>query len=339
VDNIYSGAFGASGKDWIVWDGFSGTIADADGQVITLAMLLNTNHCTIRNSNLTGVIKNGHQNSALIRVERSHYSIIENNDLHGMNGGVNSTGILNFNSTNLIVKNNDIYDNYIGIWEKDTEQNNAFFQNHIWGPTTSSSATSCKVGIQINNQVNEFGAATGAKAFQNIIRNCDVGVFIYDSPAVNNLVSVFNNVIYYGATNPDVGIMVSEYSRGAEIYNNIIDGYGGQLRYASPVSTTVSYSNENIFYPASSSLFEIGFSQDFFSLSSWTSATSLDSNSVTGDPMFVNPGGSDPADYKLLNNSPALSTGRNGVNIGAYPSTTSSAIGYHAIRPLAPSLF
>lgn len=331
IDNIYSGTFGASGRDWIVWDGFTGTIVDLPGSAITLVLFLNTNNCVIRNSSLTGILKGDAKNSALIRAERTQYMIIENNRIHGMNGGVNSTGILNFNSRDMTVSNNGIYDNYIGIYDKDTEQNNQYYNNHIWG---TSDSISCKVGIQINNQADDYGLATGARAYQNVIRNCEQGVWIYNSPQLNYDVSIYNNVIFSNSSSA-TGIRVSDQSRAAQIYNNIIYGYPTQLRYYSPTATTVNFSNNNNFYNSSGMVWNIDYSTNYSTLSLWTAATGFDANSITSNPSFVNAGGTNPEDYMLSSGSPGRGAGRNGKDIGAFPDGTSILIG--VIKPSPPT--
>lgn len=347
IDNIYSAALGAVGRNYIVWDGFTGTIVNSVGaglEVIMFAYCQETIGCVFRNMNITGVLKDSHHNAGLITLLRTTNTLIENNRLHDMNNdavgsgeeAVNAAAILNFESTGMVVRNNDIYNNYLGVWDKDSESGNRYYQNHIWGGTTS--ATRCQVGIQIRNGLDRVSQPNDPQAYQNIIRNCNVGAWVsYDNTYVNSA-KVFNNVIVSAAgLNPLAGIQVSSGSVNAEIYNNIIDGYTYPFMYFSP-ATTVGYSNQNIFFHSSSMQWRSGYTG--YSLADWRTMTGFDtspSNNVI-NPQFVRGGSSNPADYKLAMGSPAIGTGRNGVNIGAYPTSTSANIGSSSARPNAPVL-
>lgn len=347
LDNIYGGTIGVVGRDWIIWDGFSGTIVDYQDNVIAFAYFQDASNCIIRNSNFTGVLKNTHQNAALIFMLNNHNILIENNRLHDMNddgvaGGeeaVNAAAILSFNTTGMVVKNNDIYNNYLGIWDKDTEQNNLYYQNHIWGGSTAT--TRCKVGIQIREALQQYGSATSPKAYQNVIRNCGVGVWAsYDDTSIATP-QIYNNVIYYDVSlsNSETGIFISTGTTAAEVYNNIIDGYSIPFRLYAPTSTRIAYSNQNNFFNSSAMSWRTGFATPAYStLSAWTTATGLDGASILTNPLFVNAGGTNPADYKLNTGSPASGTGRNGLNIGAYPTAISPSIGSSLVRPKAPVL-
>lgn len=345
LDNIYGGTIGVVGRDWIIWDGFTGTIVDSPNNVIAYAYFQDATNCTIRNSNFSGVLKNTHQNAALIFLLNNRNILIENNRLHDMNddgvaGGeeaVNAAAILSFNTTGMIVKNNDIYNNYLGIWDKDTEANNVYYQNHIYGGSTTT--TRCQVGIQIREALQEFGAASNQQAYNNVIRNCRIGIWSsYDNTSIASP-KYYNNVIIYSGTGADAGIDLSVGTTSAEVYNNIIDGYSVPFRFYAPASTRVSYANQNSFFNSSSMSWRLGFSSpSYTSLSAWTTATTFDANSITTNPMFVNASGTVPVDFKLATGSPAIGTGRNGVDMGAYPLSTSPSIGSSLVRPKAPLL-
>lgn len=336
VDNPYSGAFGAANRNWIVWDGFSASIVDLPGEPIALTMFWQSEHCTIRNSHLTGLQKNSHDNSALVWLQNAHFSLVENNVLRGMNDdGVdngdmeeanNSTAVLNFYSANISVRNNDLIDNYYGIWDKATEQHNHFYRNHIWGG--DSGATRCRAGIHLNGQGPHSIPASDEQAYQNIIRNCDVGVFIDDSPWENNLPQVFNNVIFH-AENGRTGIHISNQARNASVYNNIISGYGVPLRYYTPLGSSIVQSDFNAYYSSGIMVWNLDYAVDHESLPSWSAATSLDAHSLVSNPLFVNAGGTQPGDYQLSAGSTLSGRGLSGVNLGAYIVGT-ELIGYQA---------
>ncbi|HEY9051915.1 MAG TPA: right-handed parallel beta-helix repeat-containing protein [Gammaproteobacteria bacterium] len=345
LDNIYSGALGAVGRDNIIWDGFSGTIVDAPGEVIVFAYFRDTNNCIIRNSNFTGILKGTHNNSALISLLNNSNILIENNRLHGMNmdpNGTeeanNSTAILSYNSRNMIVRNNDIWDNYFGIFDKDIEQNNSYYRNHIWGGNSTS--TACRVGIQIHEQEVYFGASSNTQAYQNVIRDCRIGAQIMDNTSLrNNGTKIFNNVIFNSLSSDETGIFINTESYDAEVYNNIIDGYDIPMRYFAPMSTRVAYSDNNLFFNGASMRWWTGFSSSYSSLDSWQTASTFDTHSLQINPEYIGTAGStNPYDYRLSPTSPAIGMGRDGVNIGAYPSSTSLGIGYNPVRPKSPLL-
>lgn len=354
LDSVYSGSFGVTGdaitaKSWIVYDGFTSTIVDNDTSiignlVISLVMILYGDNITIKNCNLIGINFDSYNNAALIRLDYSNNIIIENNRIHGMNGygsadsewlgveATNSAGILNFYSRNMTIRNNDIYDNYLGIWDKDTEQNNVFYNNHIWGGSTDK--TRCRVGIQTNDQRDEYGVTSGQEVYQNVIRNCTTGIFVYDGVGTQRSPKYYNNVIYAGTGSVATeGIFVTDRSLDAEFYDNIIYGYPIPLRYYTP-GTTVNYSDNNTFYNTSSMVWNLNYATNYGTLSAWTTATTLDGSSITTDPSFVNADGIYPDDYMLDSGSPAKGSGRTATDLGAFPAGTRIDIG--ASRPRAP---
>jgi len=345
LDNIYSGTLGAVGRDYIIWDGFSGTIVDSAGQVIVFAFFYNTNNCVIRNSNFTGILKGTHHNSSLISLLNNSNILIESNQLHGMNMNPagseeanNSTAILSYNSRNMIIRNNDIWDNYFGIFDKDIEQNNSYYRNHIWGGNSTS--TACRVGIQIHEQEIYFGASSNSQAYQNLIRDCRVGAQIMDNTSLrNNGTKIFNNTIVNTYSSDETGIFINTESFDAEVYNNIIDGYSIPMRYFTPLATRVALSDYNIFFNNSGMNWWVSFSSSYSSLSNWQSASNFDIHSLQSNPDYVgSAGSSNPFDYQLRSDSPAVGSGINGENMGAYPSASSLNIGYYPVRPVAPVL-
>ncbi|MDH5179034.1 MAG: right-handed parallel beta-helix repeat-containing protein [Gammaproteobacteria bacterium] len=337
LDNSFGGSFGAVNRNWIVWDGITATIVDYPDFPIQLVVFNYAGHCVLRNSNLIGIRKATHHNSALVFLTYSHDILIENNRIHGMNSyeptdpeyietANNASGILNFYSYNMFVKNNDIFDNYYGIWDKDTEQNNQYLNNHIWG--TNAASAGCNTGIQVNDQLSEYGASSGARAYNNIIRNCDIAISVYDGVGTSNGVAIYNNTITDSDSTNQAGIFITGSSNGADVYNNIIFGYQNQVRYYQPYTTTVASSNYNIFYSTTALQWHIDWTTSFDSLAAWNTATTFDANSRTVDPLFLNSGGASPDDYKLQSESPAVSTGKNGTTIGAFPADGNLIIGY-----------
>jgi hypothetical protein len=85
----------------------------------------------------------------------------------------------------------------------------------------------------------------------------------------------------------------------------------------------IEYSNYNCFYSLSS-FAQAAYGSQYSTLAAWTAAQSLDGNSITSDPSFVNAAG---GDFTLNTGSPCLSSGRG----GSYP-TQMGAHGMGASR-------
>jgi len=307
-------SFGTKNVEWIVWDGFTGTILDKTGGENRFVMFVDSNHITIRNCDLHGVVKTDYHNNALIESLRSSYVTIENNILHDNNGDpsvvANTTAILFWDTSYAIIKNNDIYNNTIGIYDKQDGIANAYYNNHIWG---GAGTQTCNIGFQIKNQMT---TPTGHddQFYFNVVRNCGMGVYNEEGTASDLMknVKIYNNVFYSGSA----GIHLSGQATNTEVFNNIIANYQNALRYTSGTSMSTNLSNYNIFYPSS-----IGWNLDwgamtFSSLGAWTATTTFDTNSSVMNPQFSNAGGVNPADFKLKTGSPAYTGGRG----GSYPS-------------------
>lgn len=353
LDAPFSGVIGAYRKNYIVWDGFKGTIIDEDTYsndthlVSVLVFFEDSDHSIVRNCDFKGTKFGRHTNNSLIYILRSHYILIENNKLHDNNGykntdpefkeyAVNTNAVINFNSSNITVRNNDFYNNYIGIWDKAAEHDDQYYNNHIWGGG---------YGIYIRVSAGEQGDGTNIKAYQNVIDKCGQGVTVetghtgypYAYPLIYN-----NTIIGRNDYLNNTGIYLTEHAKNAQIFNNIITGYPIQVRYFTGDHTIVSYSNYNNFYSTNTlKQWSLNWTDStvYSSLSSWNSATGFDINSLELLPMFVNSGGSKSPDYKLSVNSQLNNAGidrqdydNDGnttelINIGAYI-TGNEVIGY-----------
>ena len=112
------------------------------------------------------------------------------------------------------------------------------------------------------------------------------------------------------------------------------------MRYFTPLNTRVALSDYNIFFNDAGMYWWVSFSSSYSSLNSWQSVSGFDIHSIQSNPSYVgSTGSSNPFDYRLQQDSPAIGAGRNGENLGAYPSVSSLGIGYHPVRPAAPILY
>jgi hypothetical protein len=318
-NNCGGPSFGTANVDWIVWDGFKGILIDNVPSENRFVMLMESNHITIRNCDLKGVVKTNYHNNALIESLRSTYVTIENNKLHDNNGDpsvvVNTTAILFWDTYYAEVSNNDIYNNSIGIYDKQDGNYNEYYNNHIWGGVGTQA---CNIGFQIKNQDDIPATGHDDKFYFNVVRNCSMGVYneLNSAPTgttsddlVKNI-KIYNNVFYAGMSG-SAGIHLSSQAANAEIYNNIIVNYQNGLRYETGPYLSTNHSNYNIFYP-SSTVWNLNWSTTFSPLSAWTSQTTFDANSSVTNPLFAKPNGVNPIDFRPTAGSPAYVGGARG---------------------------
>ena len=246
----------------------------------------------------------------------------------------NTTGLMLYSVSDSTIRNNNIYNNYMGIFDKDNGENNKFYKNHIWGGSEADH-NACTWGIRFGNNQGG-GGSNNEQFFQNIIRNCELGFFSEVGDSSESLVltintpKIYNNVIYGGDVY-DRGFFgtTDKAITSAEFYNNIIVNYNyGISIFSSPAS--YEFVDRNIYFNVNLWNYDGYEGVDYGSLNSWNGATGFDSISITTDPLFVNPTGSNPEDYKVREGSPALGLGidrqdynndddmSESINIGAY---------------------
>jgi hypothetical protein len=317
-------AFGARDAAYIVWDGFSGTPVDnpptassPQGGEVWLFLYWNSTGSVVKNCNFTGIIHNTYKNASPIRVEQSSDNEVANNVIHGMNGSsdaVNTAGIWLFQSTRVKIHNNTIYDCKNGVMQK-TGPNigNEVYKNFIYSTDIS--------GIMLEEQA---AGGSGDKVYQNIVVNARyIAIDIYPDTGANEYQAdyqIYNNSIYGSGT----GIETGQNARNNQIWNNIIQqtpGAGNPLVRYYTGDALPSYSNYNDFY--GSGVWNLDYTTDYSSLQAWTTATGLDANSITTDPQFLKPGGTNAGDYRRKS-YPA--NGKGGTVMGAYQ-TGKEAIG------------
>lgn len=148
---------------------------------------------------------------------------------------------------------------------------------------------------------------------------------------------VYGNIVWRcgisvtgSSTNPNVN---------TKVYNNTVDAQGITVS----AGTTNTQVWNNIFYQSS---FSAPSGVTFCDYNLYYQGSGCGTNSVTGDPQFVNTAFKNPADWKLQASSPARGRGRNGEDIGAYSSnstvvgitsTTAPPPGPSPVAPDAPS--
>ena len=286
-------AIGSNYGDYVIVDGVS---------VRGAAICMWANHCVIKNSDLYGGIdcpeSNGGDNfGCVLRVEGSTGTTIINNTLHDNQIGItqeNSPLIMVYNSTDLTITKNDIFNSVgIGVRLKDEPNNVTTSYNYIYDNVLS--------GFQSSNQVQGHNV----HIHHNVFRN-------------NNT----SNNTSAGALHTN--ILVSNW----EIYNNtFVNNHYADIRGTSTTGIDDIAVWNNLFVSADS-YYRLGWSSsgptlaDDFTYSDYNSFTGgadwrewattwsdlatyqanngsgFDSDSVSTSPNFINSAGSLSADYK-----------------------------------------
>lgn len=347
-------AIGAGGRNYITWDGFSGTaISGTGGEVTQFAMYFTSMGSIFRNLDLTGVEHNDYGNTSLIRLEGCIDCEVYNNRLHDMTGtGVNTTAIWIFGFHGPIstdpcpgvvcgarnkIYNNNFYNNNYGVMQKgNPNMGNRIYLNWFRNHTGAA--------VYLNDQ-DISGIANKGYVYQNVMASTG-GIGVKGTTAINNY-EVYNNTIYNTNVHNGDGVSLSPVNRGTMVWNNIIHSAERYFAMYYTGAAMPAYSNYNDFYDTSSPRWNFNYATDYTTLATWRTALGgcpkdgNDCNSDTTDPNFVNAGGSAPEDYKRIS-YPA--NGRGGAYasvMGAYI-TGDEIIGYtvpgssDTVPPTAP---
>ncbi len=105
---------------------------------------------------------------------------------------------------------------------------------------------------------------------------------------------IYNNTIYL-SLNRDTGLLFRGHD--SFVYNNIVMAAPGST--IGEIEYVVDITNDDEFI-VSNNLYDGDITQNFID---------TDPNNVTGNPLFVNPGGTDSESYRLLPESPAMNAG------------------------------
>ncbi len=314
--------FGVENGSWIVWDGFRGTKAATNA---SLFIFHGASDCTVQNCYFQGWLY-GTNNNAPIYVGEdgnpSYRCTIRNNYIYDSRGlgsymdHYNCAGLLLYEINNFIIENNTINNCGAGIFLKNDPINNTVRKNFIQG---------CRQSI-----VNADNSGSGNKIYQNIVINSNQNSYYINNSGVVAGTEFYNNSLigpvgcHYNVYNVDNDQIWNNIFYGATIYTYQNYGRGDD---------GPTYMDYNCYYEDSSLTFIVGGSRSYSSLSSWQNSHELegggnpDTHSFYANPLFINAGGTTPADYKLQASSPCRNAGRDGVTMGAYI-TGNEVIGY-----------
>jgi hypothetical protein len=315
IPHVNGPTIGASGRSWIVWDGFTGTRVAAHAIVNFRA---GASNCTAQNMDITGYnwptsISSG------ISLGTTSYITLRNNKIRNCTGNSwNSAGIMSYSSTNLLVENNEIYNCGSGIFDKVGGNTNTYRYNFIHDIADYGNQSGIRVMTE-NGQT-----ASYIYIYQNVLLNA--GIMAGASVDVLDHLYVYNNTLSggYGIFHDEAG--VTNYY---EVFNNIVAN-STQGIYAR-VQDTNTYFDYNDYYGNgivgrldSTTCSTIALLRTAFG---GCPGTGNECNSVVTNPNFVNAGGTTAADYKRT----SYPTNGRG---GSYPSvmgayiTGNEVIGY-----------
>lgn len=284
----------------------------------------------------------GGSNVAGIRFDSVVQATARNNHIHtirvaGVNNG-NASGITSYGMENVVIENNEMYDANNGIYHKMSSGGiGALIRRNIIHDTDRGIFYDVAGGgspPHINQRVTE-----------NILYNNTHAIIMEASDAngVNDGFYVWNNVIQVVET----AITIFN-TKNIEVYNNVF--VGRPIRKTIRLLPTVS--NVNFFdfndYVSGADDYVVNMwaanEASYTSLSAWQSGTNYDPNGMTASPSFVDELNHN---YKLNSNSPLKGAGRNGEDIGAYPTGTevigimatssNPQPGTYALRPKQPT--
>lgn len=332
VDQQNSGTgFHISNRHYITVRGFEIRNVYGPGGVSTNS---GSSNITVENCYIHDVNWGGGTNVGGIRFDWVVNPVARNNRMHTIRvagqHNMNAAGIISYGMENALIEYNEMYDAYNGVYHKMSSGNiGALIQNNI---------------IHDVNRALYYDVAGGGspghvnqRVTKNIIYSSTVGVHmdaIHASP-VNDGFLVWNNVIQAD----DWGVQFAN-ARNVSVYNNIFTGSFRNKAVASIYNnlaiTEIDFNN--YFHNEEFVLFLWGNNEaSYNNLTTWQSMESYDLNSSAADPMFVDAANHN---YQLKSGSPAIGSGKGGLNMGAYPNgneTIGPSIGLN--RPVAPANF
>lgn len=260
--------------------GGSGSISSDQGNTIRL---LNIYNATLKNNKI-------HHNCR--RVEDDNGSLIIGYD---------------FSSS---IEQNTLYDGYGTYFEnKDAggqTGRTTTVKNNLFSPTTISTIDT--VGFR---GLNQDAAVTNLYINNNIFLRLDVGVHVIGVPTDDNV--IYNNTF----VDCDVDIRQPTPDNPFEAYNNLHyhSGTGDTFVYVYGLSS-LDAADYNVYSGSANWVNFTG--SNSTSLAAWQSYSSLDTNSLSHNPDFVNASGTAATDFKRLSYTEDFTGSPHSTRAGAY---------------------
>jgi len=221
-----------------------------------------------------------------------------NNDAHaiGIQGGANG-----------IIEDNYCYNtgDAIALYAfTNQELKNTVIRRNIIRDTHTIGGITNGYGISLMCDNDSLSDKSGNQIYQNIVINCTVGIRVqYEDEVV-----VYNNVMESCNRGFEATRNYNGLGANVKLKNNIFSNNTYHINFRTGATDFVLDSNYNLFYPTSGTKFNYrGTDQSF---SQWKSNAKsgcvFDSNSIEGNPVFVNPGS---GNFRLQASSPAIDKG------------------------------
>jgi hypothetical protein len=324
--NDYRPAIGIHRRDHIIVDGFR--------VVGAIGFRENADHGVLRNCDITRGYIQGADVSLHwgAYIQTSQYCLVENNYVHDMapigNRRHNGACIMIFRAQHTVVQNNTADGGYYMF--SAFGQKAGIVHDNVWRRNIAKNA---KVGFLGMGSTDWSEFSERNAYYENIALN--TGSFISLDHNCRNF-QVYNNtahnvpIFFYGGYRA-----ADKQNTGMEVWNNIACADLFRQNHSSPSDWAglAAYSDGNNIPRAPASWQE---GAQRMSLEAWRERTGFDQNSLSTDPLFINPA---TDDYRLGEQSPlihagvirgALSPGYDGMapDIGAYPRGDSTLIGH-----------
>jgi parallel beta-helix repeat protein len=262
---------GTNNRDYIIWDGFEVSLPGYKGSVVW-----NSQNVTIERCKIHGMWEPGGDNCDGIRIEDSSDITIRNNeiyDVHNGNGNGNAAAVKIYNSERITIENNEAHDCDAGLRNKAAGVDVTFRYNLVYNCP--------KYGLEPKNGTDQV--------YGNIIVNCGDGAHVDDTGATPlTTCEIYNNTFVECS---DRSIEMHLDTPDPVVYNNIIYDSGAP-------ESGISECSHNLY---------------------WIGSTGCGA-AVVADPLFMRSAyrSDHPEDFKLQPSSPARESGKNDEDIGAY---------------------
>lgn len=317
-------------KQYIVVDGFK-----AEGMLkIHNDVQGGSQYVTIQNCEVVYGSQQGDDASLNwgIAVHVSDNNVIRNNHVHNLrssgNNSENTAAIMNFGSSYNLIENNDA-DAGNGVVHSAYGQKAGNIQYNTWRRNIARNAP---VGFLGKGGTNGATYSDNESIYQNIILNTDRAFHLNHN---SRYWRVYNNTAY------NVRLFLNQWQLNSvdnQFWNNIVaQASGGAYQIEDLGSPSwpsyISHSNHNFWSAIASTFAKYQYGASSQTLSEWRSATGFDANSLTGNPLFVDVAQNN---FRLQVGSPARGAGRDGVDMGAYPTGTEVIGVTFGVRPAPP---
>ena len=318
-------------KQYIVVDGFK-----SEGMMKIHHDVMGSNqYVTIQNCEILYGSTQGDDASLNwgLAIHVSNNNVLRNNRIHSMrssgNSSENTGAVMNFASSYNLIENNDA-DAGGGIVYSAFGQKAGNIHNNVWRRNIARNAIA---GFEGKGGTGGDSFCDNETFYNNIIINTERAFSLNHN---SRHWKVYNNTAY------NVQYFLNQWQLNSvdnQFWNNLVVSARNSVYQIEDLTTSnfapyISYSNHNFLMSVASSFARWQYGGANFTLAQWRTNTGHDTNSLTGDALFVNAAG---GDFKLQASSPARDRGRGGEDIGAY-ATGSEIIGATggAVRPRPP---